>query len=113
FRLCPQRQRLDHVPRGNVDDADGRYVFVGNVKLRAVLADVEVLRIRSAMNGADNFVLSHIEDPDSIGGLGGGRKLPLIDVRPSNGRATERDVDRLMVGAGMDSARTLAQRNGG
>src|SRR5271168_5250000 len=84
FRLCPKRQRLNHVPRGNVDDADGRYVLVRNIKLRAILADIEVLRIRAAMNGADNLVLRNIEDSDSIGGLVGRRERALIHVWPSD-----------------------------
>src|ERR1700677_4046317 len=113
FRLCPQGKRLNHRTRGNVDDADGGDVFVGYVKLRAIAADVEVLRVGAAMNDADNFVLCNIEDPDSIGALVGRRKCALIDVWSSNGRATQRDVDRLMVRAGMDAPGPLAQRDGG
>src|ERR1700678_2069726 len=113
FGLCPQGKRLNHGTRGDVDDADGGDVFVGYVKLRAIAADVEVFRVRAAMNDADNFVLRNIVDPDSIGALVGWRKCALIDVRSSNGRATQRDVDRLMVRAGMDAAGTLAQRDSG
>src|ERR1700733_3821567 len=108
FRLRPQGKRLNHGTRGNVDDADGGDVFVGYVKLGAIVADVEVFRVRAAMDNADNFVLCNIEDTDSIGALVGWRKCALIDVWSSNGRATQRDVDRLMVRAGMDAPGTLA-----
>ncbi|HUD66316.1 MAG TPA: hypothetical protein VMQ17_17145 [Candidatus Sulfotelmatobacter sp.] len=45
FGLTAYLDRLQHCPRGDVNDAHRRHVFIRNKKLFAVFADIKVLRI--------------------------------------------------------------------
>jgi hypothetical protein len=45
FGLTASLDRLQHRPRGDVNDAYRRRVFIRNKKLFAVFADIKVLRI--------------------------------------------------------------------
>ena len=79
--LLAHLRRFDHRSRSDVDDADGRIVFVGDVQLGSILADVEVLRIGAALDDANDLLLRDVEYADAVGALIGRRKRAFVDVR--------------------------------
>ena len=113
FRLSAHLDGLVHLARGDVDDAHGGDVFIRDVELLAVFADIEVFRVGAAGNHADNLVLRHIEYADSIRALVRRGQRALVHIGTGNRRSAQRDVEGFAVGAGMDAARALAKRNGG
>ena len=102
FRLSADVDGLGYVARGDVDDADGCLVFVRCVELRAILADVEVFRIRAAMDSAYDLILRDIKDAYPVGRLVGRGKSAFIDIGPGNRRAAEGDINCLVIRAGMN-----------
>lgn len=111
FRLTAHLEGFDDGTGGDVDDAYTGDVLVGDVELLSIGADIEVFGIGASGDRFDNFSLRDIEDADSVGAFVGRGKRALVDVRSSNGSSAESDVNRLLIGAGMDSARTFAERN--
>ena len=69
FGLFSDLRRFDHCAGSNVHYAHRRVILVRNKKLRAIFTDIEILRVRSRLENAHNFVLSDIENPDAIGGV--------------------------------------------
>ncbi len=88
-------------------------VFVGDVELLAVLADVEVLGIGAAGDDLDELSLRDVEDSDAVGALVGRRQGALVDVGTGDGGSAQRDIESLFVGARVNSARTFSERHGG
>ena len=49
FRLLRRPDRLGYRAGRDIDHADSRVVFVRNVQLSSILADIEVLRVRASL----------------------------------------------------------------
>ena len=109
--LFANLQRFGYRPGSDVDNADLRLVFVGNVELLPIRANVEIFRIRTARDDAQHLALRYLEDTDAIGALVGRWQGALIHIRSGDGRATERNIDCLVIGTRVDATRTLTQRN--
>ncbi len=111
---CPPILRvLATVPEAMSTMLTGGVVFVGDIELLAIFADVEVFRVGAAVNDSEKLVLTDIEDSDAIGALVGRRKSALIDTGAGDGRSAQRYVERLAIRTRVNSARSLAERNGG
>jgi len=76
---------------GHIDHAQRAGVFVRGEDLRSVLAERRLLGIRPAVKHAHDFPLSDIENPDPVGSFVGRRQLALVDARPGDWRAAERN----------------------
>src|SRR4029077_12530697 len=94
---------------GDIDEAGFGVVFVGDNDGASIGREVEIFRIRTTLDGTNKLVLLDIEDANAIGTLVGRRKLAFVDARSGERRTAQRDVEEAVIGAGMDSARALAQ----
>src|SRR5438045_327969 len=70
----------------DVNEAGFGVVFVGDNDGAAVVGEIEILRVGTALDGAHKLVLPNIEDPNTVCSFVGRRKLALVDARASKGR---------------------------
>src|SRR5262249_53540226 len=66
FRLLADLEAFDDRARIGVHDARLRGILVGDVDVRAVGADGELLRIRTAREHLDQLSLIEIDDADAV-----------------------------------------------
>src|SRR5258706_15004120 len=109
FRFFAHRYRLDDFTGGNIENAGRSRVFIGHVQQLAVLAQIETLRIVTALQDAKNLVRGDIKYADPVSGAIGWRQLALIDSGWGKWRSAEGDIDGLAVEARANTARPLAQ----
>src|SRR2546425_12324592 len=110
---------VHHAGRGDI--------FIGNVEFCSVGADRELLGIRAGGDFPQELSLGQVNHANSIGGVVGvlvvivvvfalGKNRVALGVegrRAGNGTSAQGNIEKFSIGAGMNTARSFADGNGG
>src|SRR5438876_9161356 len=111
----------------DIHDAGRGDIFIGNIEFCSVGADRELLGIRAGWNLPQELSLDQVNHSDSIGRMVGifivivvvlalGKNWIALGVerrRSGNGASAQGNIEKFSIGAGMNTARSLADGNGG
>src|SRR5882724_3239271 len=123
--LLTYRDDVLHFTGSDVDHAGCLDVFVGDVELGAVLAEGKLFRVRTRGYLARQFLFRNIHDADRVGRFIGFDAVVVVVLalledgiafgiqlrRRRYGSAAQGHIHRFTVRTGVDTARTLADRN--
>src|SRR5262249_12282420 len=111
FWLRTDLDGMQNLAGADIDNACQRIVLIRDIQLSAVFAEIEILRVRTALDRTNDFVLGDIKNTDAVRAAVRWRQSAFVDTRRRRRRTTERHIDRPPVRTGVNAARPLAQSN--